>query len=729
MRSLFTLFSLLMFTCTAWTSILLPLLTSSPGLQSQSYEIAVGFQSLFHSTSIMKEEEEEELNGSEELEIDEQATGTSSSTANDKKRKPQPDTFEPSKKSKQSKEQRKEKKRQKKEVENTGARTSRNGNSYEEDSRTAKKAEKKRLRALVRAGVDDDEDTSGKVEENTQLNRDASAKELKAARKAARKQKAIQSAQSQQSEASDQESNSIKPRISAVSDTKSSSKLNGAKTAHPVKGKTRKLHIKANGKVNGYKTKKNREQDCASDEDVKLLSDIEESKLASETLDTRHGAVKRAEKEKLATPAKALVNDNSKPCTPSVLNSSKYLEAPELSALTQDDIDSFLSESAITVSDPSTSSPLRPMISFSHLPLSTTPFTSTLSSFKSPTPIQSAVWPFLFAGRDVIGVAETGSGKTLAFGVPCIDYINSLPSSSTRPQSKKYLGRAKAVVVAPTRELALQSYEHLSTLGKDVGIQTVCVYGGVAKEPQKLALQSADIIVATPGRLIDLMNEGAADLSKVGYLVLDEADRMLDKGFEDDMRTIISATPSTLPIDGGITERPRQTLMFTATWPPSIRELAATFLTNPVHISIGQDNPKGDLRANTRITQTVEVVEPRAKEYRLLQIIKKHQSGASKDDRILIFCLYKKEAQRVESSLRAKGLRVVGIHGDLSQEKRTKALSEFKREGGTPLLVATDVAARGLDIPDVKLVINLTFPLTVEDYGKFLYLLTLAILT
>ena len=670
--------------------------------------------------------EEEELKKMVELEIDEQTNGTSLSTANDKKRKTNSDTFEPAKKPKPSKEQRKEKKRQKKEAENTGAQTIQNGSLYEEDSRTAKKAEKNRLRALVKARADDDEGDTSKDEKHPQGNGDSSAKELRAARKAERRQRALQLAQSQGIEPSDQHINGKGPSAPAVIDARGSTKSNGDKAAHRVKKKAEKLHARPSRERNDHMTKENPGQDSASDEDARTSSDAEEPKLGDENLDYRYGAVKRAEKEKLTAAATLPVNGKSKPSTPSTLNNPNYHEDPELSALTHSDVDSFLSNGAITVSDPSTSSPLRPMVSFSHLPPSTRVFTSTLSAFKSPTSIQSAVWPFLFAGRDVIGVAETGSGKTLAFGVPCIDYINSLPPSSTSLQSKKYLGRAKAVVVAPTRELALQSYEQLSTLGKYVGIHTVCVYGGVAKEPQRLALQSADIIVATPGRLIDLMNEGAADLSRVGYLVLDEADRMLDKGFEDDMRTIISATPATLPIDGGITERPRQTLMFTATWPPSVRELAATFLLNPIHISIGQDNPQGDLRANTRITQFVEVVESKAKEYRLLQIIKKHQSGASKDDRILIFCLYKKEAQKVESSLRAKGLRVVGIHGDLSQEKRTKSLSEFKREGGTPLLVATDVAARGLDIPDVKLVINLTFPLTVEDYGKFLYLLILA---
>ncbi|KAI9878815.1 MAG: RNA-dependent ATPase [Pleopsidium flavum] len=378
---------------------------------------------------------------------------------------------------------------------------------------------------------------------------------------------------------------------------------------------------------------------------------------------------------------------------------SGYTEHPALTASSQSSIDSFLSSNFITVDDPLiTSQSLRPITMFSYLPITDQAQQEPFKSFPSPTPIQAAAWPFLLSGRDVIGVAETGSGKTLAFGVPCIRYISSLP------KEKRSRG-AKAVIVSPTRELAVQIHEQIQKLATPAGLQAACVYGGVQKEEQRKALKTASIVVATPGRLNDLINEGAADLGSVGYLVLDEADRMLDKGFEEDIKRIIKTTPA---------QDLRQTLMFTATWPQSVRELAASFMTSPVKISIG-DNPTGELRANNRITQNVEVVDPRGKETRLLQLIKQHQSGQQKDDRILVFCLYKKEATRVENYLRTKGLRVAGIHGDLSQQQRTMSLDAFK-SGKVPLLVATDVAARGLDIPAVKLVVNVTFPLTVEDY-------------
>ncbi|MCJ1483439.1 RNA-dependent ATPase, partial [Schaereria dolodes] len=394
-----------------------------------------------------------------------------------------------------------------------------------------------------------------------------------------------------------------------------------------------------------------------------------------------------------------------------------YQEDPSLIALEQSSIDTFLSEKFITITDPASSKPLRPIISFSQLPPTVASMKlSPFSSFKSPTPIQSAAWPFALSGRDVIGVAETGSGKTLAFGVPCIRYISTLPH-----HLNKDTGPTKAVIVSPTRELACQIHDQIVQLATPAGLHTVCVYGGVAKDAQRQALKMAHIIVATPGRLNDLINEGSANLSSVGYLVLDEADRMLDKGFEDEIRKIISNTPSPPAISSTISPSKiatRQTLMFTATWPPSVRDLAATFMHSPVKITIGENNPSSELRANARITQLVEVVDPHAKETRLLQLLKKYQSpnSASKNDRILVFCLYKKEATRVENFLRSKGLRVAGIHGDLSQEKRTSSLEAFKRDGGVPLLVATDVAARGLDIPNVKVVINVTFPLTVEDY-------------
>lgn len=376
--------------------------------------------------------------------------------------------------------------------------------------------------------------------------------------------------------------------------------------------------------------------------------------------------------------------------------SGAYQEHKELASLPQSDIDAFLTKNVMTIDDPKPAArKLRPITLFKYLPVTDESLRAPFAEFTAPTPIQAATWPFLLSGRDMIGVAETGSGKTLAFGVPCVRFISSLPKHQRKG--------IKAVIVSPTRELAVQIYDQLVALATPAGLEVVCVYGGVPKDPQIAACRKAHIVVATPGRLNDLIGDGSADLSKAEYVVLDEADRMLDKGFEEPIRQIITQTP-----------KKRQTLMFTATWPPSVRELASTFMQSPVRITIG-DNVSGELRANVRIKQLVEVVDPRAKEQRLLQLLKQYQSGKNKDDRILVFCLYKKEAMRIENFIRMKGFRVGGIHGDLSQDKRSASLAAFK-EGQVPLLVATDVAARGLDIPAVKLVINVTFPLTAEDY-------------
>ncbi|RMX79935.1 hypothetical protein D0869_07934 [Hortaea werneckii] len=373
---------------------------------------------------------------------------------------------------------------------------------------------------------------------------------------------------------------------------------------------------------------------------------------------------------------------------------SGYAEDAGLASLPQSEIDAFVKEKQLTVEDPRNQL-YRPITAFKYLPVDESQ-RAPFAGFTAPTPIQAAVWPYLLAGRDVVGVAETGSGKTLAFGVPCIRYIAGL--------EKKERKAIKSCIVSPTRELAVQIYEQLVKIAEPAGIKVTCIYGGTNKDEQRAKIRGTNVVVATPGRLNDFVQEGSLDLSSVGYLVLDEADRMLDKGFEPEIRKIVSATP----------QSGRQTLMFTATWPPSVRSLADTFMSQPVKVTIG-DNTSGELRANTRIIQEVEVMAQHDKQNRLIELLKQYQSGKNKNDRILVFCLYKKEATRIEEFIRRRNFNVGGIHGDLSQQKRTESLEAFKA-GKVPTLVATDVAARGLDIPAVRVVINVTFPLTVEDY-------------
>ncbi|KAF7531318.1 hypothetical protein G7054_g8984 [Neopestalotiopsis clavispora] len=377
------------------------------------------------------------------------------------------------------------------------------------------------------------------------------------------------------------------------------------------------------------------------------------------------------------------------------ISTGKYEQNAALSSLPESKVTSFLETNQITVTDPLSSTNLRPILEFTHLPNTTLVSKNPFKAFKNPTPIQAASWPFGLSGRDIVGVAETGSGKTIAFGLPLVEAVLAFDKPT------KGAGRIRAVVVSPTRELAMQTNDELSRLTNFVGLKTVCVYGGASKDEQRTQLKKADIIVATPGRLKDFLEEGSIKLDNAKFAVLDEADRMLDKGFEDDIKLILGSCPK---------KEQRQTLMFTATWPQSVQALALTFMVSPVRIAIG-NNDSGDLKANARIAQSVEVVDPRNKEQRLLQILK----AQPRNERVLVFCLYKKEATRVEGFLQQRGLKVVGIHGDLRQEQRTRSLEAFKK-GETPILVATDVAARGLDIPEVKLVVNVTFPLTIEDY-------------
>lgn len=344
-----------------------------------------------------------------------------------------------------------------------------------------------------------------------------------------------------------------------------------------------------------------------------------------------------------------------------------------------------------------------PYLSIASVPVnpSIAPF---LSQFTKPTPIQACSWPPLLAGRDMVGIAETGSGKTLAFGVPGMHKLCDLPEVG-----KKGKGKIRMLVLAPTRELAQQSHSTLVALGEKAGVGSVCLFGGVGKAEQisELGKKSTRIVVGTPGRVLDLADSGDLDFSSVSYLVLDEADRMLDQGFENDIRRIIAHCPENAK---------RQTVMFSATWPESVRRLASTFLKDPLRITVGSD----ELSANKRIEQIVEVLDhPHQKEgrmlYHLRAHLKAHPSSPKSPTRILVFALYKKEAQRLESTLRYNKFNVGALHGDMSQDARFKALDQFK-EGKVEVLVATDVAARGLDIPDVGLVLNVTFPLTTEDF-------------
>jgi len=310
--------------------------------------------------------------------------------------------------------------------------------------------------------------------------------------------------------------------------------------------------------------------------------------------------------------------------------------------------------------------------------------------FKSPTPIQSQGWPMALLGRDMIGISATGSGKTLAFLLPAMIHINAQP----------YLQPGDGpitLVLAPTRELAMQIKEECDKFGASSQIKNMVVYGGVPKRDQVHMLRrGVEIVIATPGRLIDHLEGGATNLRRVTYLVMDEADRMLDMGFEPQIRKIVTQI------------RPdRQTLMWSATWPKEVQALARDFLTDPYQVTVGSL----DLRANIRIRQIVEVVSDYDKYNRLVHHMKDFNDGS----RVLVFVETKKGCDQLQRSLRMEGYPVRAIHGDKTQGERDEALREF-RDGVAPVLVATDVAARGLDVKDVRIVINFDMPNGIEDY-------------
>ncbi|RGP63107.1 ATP-dependent rna helicase dbp2 [Fusarium sporotrichioides] len=312
--------------------------------------------------------------------------------------------------------------------------------------------------------------------------------------------------------------------------------------------------------------------------------------------------------------------------------------------------------------------------------------------FPAPTAIQSQGWPMALSGRDVVGIAETGSGKTLTYCLPSIVHINAQPLLAP--------GDGPIVLVlAPTRELAVQIQEEMKKFGRSSRIRNTCVYGGVPKGPQIRDLsRGVEVCIATPGRLIDMLEAGKTNLRRVTYLVLDEADRMLDMGFEPQIRKII-----------GQIRPDRQTLMWSATWPKEVRALASDFLQDFIQVNIGSM----ELAANHRITQIVEVVTEMEKRDRMIKHMEKVMEN--KENKILIFVGTKRVADEITRFLRQDGWPALSIHGDKQQNERDWVLDQFKT-GKSPIMVATDVASRGIDVRNITHVLNYDYPNNSEDY-------------
>ena len=311
------------------------------------------------------------------------------------------------------------------------------------------------------------------------------------------------------------------------------------------------------------------------------------------------------------------------------------------------------------------------------------------AGYTEPTPIQVSAIPHILAGHDVIGIAQTGTGKTAAFTLPI---LTRLAAATTSPQPRR---GTRVLVIAPTRELVVQIEENVRAYASHVPIRTATVYGGVGERPQILALQSrVDIVIATPGRLLDLMGQGHADFSSLDFLVLDEADRMLDMGFLPDIRRIVRALP-----------KKRQTLLFSATLSHEIEGLTHEFQHAPKLVQIGRRSNPADT-----VTQLVYEVPMHLKPALLVHLLRDHELNM-----VLTFTRTKHGADRLARKLEQQGIRTATLHANRSQSQRLRALKDFK-SGAVRVLVATDIAARGIDVDGISHVVNYDFPMHSEDY-------------
>jgi ATP-dependent RNA helicase RhlE len=311
--------------------------------------------------------------------------------------------------------------------------------------------------------------------------------------------------------------------------------------------------------------------------------------------------------------------------------------------------------------------------------------------YTTPTPIQAQAIPLVLSGRDLLGAAQTGTGKTAGFTLPLLQRLAPTATKSFSPA----LHPVRCLILTPTRELAIQVHDSVKTYGKHVPLRSFCVYGGININPQIEELKrGVEILVATPGRLLDLVGQKAVNLGKVQILVLDEADRMLDMGFIPDIKRIIALLPAM-----------RQTLLFSATFSDEIRRLSAQFLKDPATVEVARRNTPVEA-----ISQYVYFMDANRKRELLAHLVKKNDW-----DQVLVFCKTKHGANRLASQLQKDHINADAIHGNKSQNARIRALEDFKA-GKVKVLVATDIAARGLDIEELPHVVNFDLPHVAEDY-------------
>uniref|UniRef100_A0A915PK99 RNA helicase n=1 Tax=Setaria digitata TaxID=48799 RepID=A0A915PK99_9BILA len=366
-----------------------------------------------------------------------------------------------------------------------------------------------------------------------------------------------------------------------------------------------------------------------------------------------------------------------------------YREHSAVTRREQFEVDKWFTDNQVTVEGNDLP---RPVFDFNEAGFPQVITDMLFSNFQKPTVIQSISWPIALSGRDMVSIAKTGSGKTFAFILPAIVHTAGQPPRGHQKSPS-------VLVLLPTRELAQQVEEVAKDYCRATDLSITCLFGGAPKAAQARDLErGVDIIIATPGRLMDFLEVGKTDLRRCTYLVLDEADRMLDMGFEPQIRKVVSQI------------RPdRQTLMFSATWPKDVRKLAMDFLTDAAHLNVGSL----ELSANHNITQIVEIIDESNKQQRLMAILSEIMN--KEDCKTIIFVETKRKADDLTRWMRRDGWPALCIHGDKGQSERDWALSEF-RSGKTPILLATDVAARGLDVDDIKYVINFDYSNNSEDY-------------
>uniref|UniRef100_A0A1I7YPP6 RNA helicase n=1 Tax=Steinernema glaseri TaxID=37863 RepID=A0A1I7YPP6_9BILA len=368
-----------------------------------------------------------------------------------------------------------------------------------------------------------------------------------------------------------------------------------------------------------------------------------------------------------------------------------YEESTAVSARSEQEIAEWIDKNEVTLTGPNIP---RPVFKFEEAGFPSSILDRLTKNYETPSVIQSISWPIAMSGRDIISIAKTGSGKTIGFMLPGIVH--------TLNQAKRNRGEGPSVLVLlPTRELAQQVQEVITPYCRDNGLSLTCVFGGSGRTPQINALrQGVDVLVGTPGRLLDFLDSGYTTLRRCSFVVLDEADRMLDMGFEPQMRRIL-----------GQIRPDRQTLMFSATWPKEVRDLARDFQKDAAFLNVGSM----ELSANHNITQKILMVEEQDKSSRFLELLDDIMDKNKGDCKTLVFCATKRKCDELTRSLRRQGYPCLCIHGDKAQTERDWVLKEFK-QGKTPILLATDVAARGLDVDDIKFVVNYDYPNSSEDY-------------